>query len=218
MNKTTTSAVQVIAYAIEKDTNSLKELLNRNGITVNNNTSKDELQFIVTTALANSPTFQNEFKKWVMLRTNLTDYANSDGPLDGGVGYQFGQSGALVTTNSNTAQTFGGLSFSSPNSPASTPTNSTTTAPKTGFWSGVSLNSILDFAKDGMNNFVTLQQSKNDKAIVDSALEKERLVAQTKPLLTSNSSYNNTVLYVVLTVIGIGAIVGGVMYYNKTKK
>lgn len=191
------STVLVIANAIENDTDSLRALLLRNGALVTPVTSKGELQKIVTSSLKGSATFRKEFSNWVAERSGI-GYSNAAGDVVLGLP---GIGGMVnIPTTAQTVNT----------KPAEAPKSQ-------GFWSNVSLNSLLDFAKDGMNNYVDVVKSSTDKAIVDSALERERLALQT------GGSYNvkpanqsNTTLYVVLGLLAVAGI--GTAIYFATKK
>lgn len=218
MSSKSKSAVKVIAYAIEKDTDSLKKLLTRNGILLEANVTKDQLQQIVTKALMKSKTFRDEFKNWVFERTNFHHFANSTGfaadpSIGGGIGFTPGSSGAYQTTNSQTQQTFGGMVINPAGTSAvpSVLTGTTTTTPTVGAWH-MDLNTLLDFAKDGLNTFSTVSQSKSEAAISNNALEIERLRLQNE---SSPKSSSNTTVIVVVALVSVAAIIGGIYFIKK---
>lgn len=201
------STIEVVATAVEKDTLSLKKLLLRNGVNAISST-KDQLQKIVTSALQESDTFRKEFRDWVVERSGITNYVNADGnPITDLFGLPF-SSGAAA----GVAATAGANSGSS---------TTTTTPPPAqqsggGFFSGVTLNSLLDFAKNGLNNYTSIVTSKNDKAMVDAAIEKERLNQATTETTTTNQGKSKTALYVVGGILGVAVI--GYAIYHFTKK
>lgn len=218
MSSKSKSAVKVIAYAIEKDTDSLKQLLTRNGILLEANVTKDQLQQIVTKALIKSKTFRDEFKNWVFERTDFHHFANvtgsfsADPTIGGGIGFIPGSSGAYQTTNSQTQQTFGGLTINPAGTSAtSAGTGSPATTPTVGAWH-MDLNTLLDFAKDGLNTFSTVSQSKSEAAISNNALEIERLRLQNE---ASPKSSSNTTVIVVVALISVAAIIGGFYFIKK---
>jgi hypothetical protein len=210
MNNKAKNAIKVIAYAIEKDTQSLIKLLRKNGVFVENKISKDELQSIVVTSLAKSKSFQKEFKNWVIERATNSKYANFDA-LPASVGYSFGSVASSSLPTSNTQQTFlnSNLDLDSIN-----PTQSDLKPESP--WK-LSINEILDFAKTGMNNFVLIQQSKTDREVANAALEAKRLELQTTPVPTGVKKIDKSIL-VITGVIAFAAIVAGVVYMKKMKK
>ena len=206
------SALKVIATAINRDTEALIDFLKIQGIKVDNNPSKAELQLIVTKALANSKSFAENFKNWVKDRYNQ-QYKNVIGD---GIGYSFGQSGALNLSNSSTSSIFGTNTPSIVSTQGVNSTTTTTTNAQNGFWKDVDFNTILDFTKDSLNNFVTLQQSKTEQAIVDAALQKELLQQQQSGSLSPTSG-NNTTTIVVVSLLVVALVGAGIYFYSKKK-
>jgi subtilase family serine protease len=101
-------------------------------------------------------------------------------------------------------------------------TTTTTTLPTTtnsstkdgGFWN-VDLNTLLDFAKDGINNYAIIVKSKSDEAVMANAvaLEQEKGTSF-KPTDTSNSKTK----YVILGVAAIAIVGLSIWYFKKAKK
>jgi len=211
MNNKAKNAIKVIAYAIEKDTQSLIQLLRKNGVFVENKISKDELQSIVVTSLAKSKSFQKEFKNWVLERATSGKYANFDA-LPTSLGYSFGSVASSSLPSTSTQQTFSGSNVDLANVASNATTAEKTESP----WK-LSINEVLDFAKTGMNNFVLIQQSKTDRDVANAALEAKRLELQTAPIPTGVKGVDKTFL-VVTGVIAFVAIVAGVVYFKKMKK
>lgn len=200
------STIEVIATAVEKDTDSLKQLLIRNGVMAANAT-KDQLQGMLTSALQTSETFRNEFRNWVIARSGVGSYLNADGadPTVNPFASLFPGPAGAVATGVNM-----GLGIQAGETPAAA-----TTATGGGFFSGVTLNSLLDFAKTGLNNYTDIVKSKTDKAIVDAAVEKERLNQATSGTSISSDGTGKKWLYVVLGIMAVAGIAGGIYYYNK---
>lgn len=192
MNKDLTSTVQVIAFAIERDTESLRDLLRKNGIDAAG-MSKDDLQRVVTTALTDSVTFRREFTKWVMDRHGYT-YTNATGPTT-----DFGMLG-MGTNQSAASQIMQPI-------PPAAPVKS-----------GLSVSTILDFVTNNFNTYASVMQSQTDKAVVQAAIERDRLAQATSSNGGSGSSQkSNTVLYVVLAIAALAGIGATIYYMNKKK-
>jgi len=203
MNKKLKNSAKIIAIAIEKYPNELVGLLTRNGIETSVPINKDELQLIVTTALVNSQTFRDEFANWCLATFN-TNYANANG-----INYTFGSS---IDNFMNPPKEFH-LDIPKVGSDTSTSTTTTNENTKSGFFSGFTLNSGLGFVKDTLNSLATIKTASANEALANS-VSIERVNENTAPAVQKSS----TITYIVLGVLGISAIVGGIYFYNKSKK
>lgn len=203
------SALVVIATAIEKDTEALKKFLRNNGIAVNSNATKNELKIILTTALANSKSFAENFKKWVQERYN-SNFNNSVGD---GIGYTFGSSGVFgQTTNPLSTNTVPAITTTDIKPTTTQQTN------ESSFWKDVNFNTILDFTKDSLNNYVALQNSKTEQAIVDAALQKELLAQQSSSTSSNQLGQKSMPTWAIVTLSIIGISIVGYGVYQLTKK
>ena len=206
-NKIQDSA-RLIAIAVEKYPQDSKSLLVKNGVAIDSNASKDELQVALTTALINSATFRNEFANFIV--NKVPTFSSADG-----INYTFGSSikdlvgnNPLNNYNSNVSQLDESIA-----SPTTVP--STATPPiknEGGFFGGFNLNTGLGFVKDTLNYLAEIKSASANEALANT-IATTRANEQTQPVAPKS----NTMLYVVLTVVGIGAIAGG-MYWYKTKK
>ncbi len=206
-NKIQDSA-RLIAIAVEKYPQDSKSLLVKNGVAISSNASKDELQVALTTALINSATFRNEFANFIV--NKLPTFSSADG-----INYTFGSSikdllgtYPLNNYNSNVSQLDQSIA-----TPTTTP--STATPPiknEGGFFGGFNLNTGLGFVKDTLNSLAEIKSASANEALANT-IATTRANEQTQPVATKS----NTMLYVLLTVLGVGAIAGGIYYY-KTKK
>lgn len=205
-NKIQDSA-KLIAIAVEKYPQDSKSLLVRNGVSISSNASKDELQVALTTALINSATFRNEFADFIVKK--VPTFSSADG-----INYTFGSSikdlvgnNPLDSYSTNVSQLDESIA-----SPTTVP--STATPPiknEGGFFGGFNLNTGLGFVKDTLNSFSEIKSASANEALAE-AIATNRAKEQTEP-----KSESNTILYVLLTIVGIGAIAGGIYWY-KTKK
>jgi len=209
------SVVKVISYAIEKDKNSLIELLRKNGADIKTDISKSKLRAILVSALRESETFRTEFRNWVLERSGTirnpkaqnilaslpkppkkqifkpksietVSYTNFTG-VDGLISGATSQSNEIITNNNDNNEE--------------------------GFWN-VDLNTILDFAKDGINNYAIIVKSKSEESVMNNALAIEQSSTTTfDPKSTSNSKTK----YIVLGVAAV-AVIGFSIWYFKGKK
>lgn len=193
--------IQVIAFAVERDSSSLSDLLRRNGALIPTGTTRDQLQKIVTQGLMDSETFRKEFKNWVLERSGLKQYSNATGDaiqLLPGLG---GISSAASSASSSTT-------------PAAPPATAAA-AVNNSFWSGITLNGLLDFASTNYNNYASVVKSQADKSIVDSAIERERLSQETG---AGNSSQGTSkAVWIVVGLLAVAGIVTAI-YFAKKKK
>lgn len=207
------SVVEVMNYAIEKEKSSLIELLRKNGAEIKSEIDNSALRKILISALRESETFRIEFRNWVIEKSGLTRnekakkeianlpklpkrFLNAGGFNPGG--FSFEESLFPQTTTTTT--------------PLPTTTNSSTK--DGGFWS-VDLNTLLDFAKDGINNYAIIVKSQSDEAVMANAvaLEQEKETSF-NPTDTSNSKTK----HVILGVAAIAIVGLSIWYFKKAKK
>lgn len=201
-------AAKLIAIAVEKYPSESKSLLVRNGVAIASNSSKDELQVALTTALINSATFRNEFADFIVKK--VPTFSSADG-----INYTFGSSMSDLLGNNpldnytpNVSQLDESIA-----SPSTTPNMATPPIKSEGgFFGGFNLNTGLGFVKDTLNSLAEIKSASANEALANT-IATTRANEQTTPVAPKS----NTVLYVTLTLLGIAAIAGG-MYYFKTKK
>lgn len=191
--------IQVIAFAVERDSSSLSDLLRRNGALIPPGTTKLQLQKIVTQSLMDSETFRREFKNWVLQRSGLKQFSNAAGSTIEFLPGLGGIASAATSASSSTT--------------ATTPPATAAAAVNSSFWSGVTLNGLLDFASTNYNNYASVVKSQADKSIVDSAIERERLSQETGAGASGGTSKAVWVIVGILAVAGIGTAI-----YFATKK
>lgn len=164
MDNKITPYVKVIANAVERDQDALRDFLRKHGVPGTGRMTKDELQKVLTGFLAKNRQMHDAFRAWVLKRSGKIRYKNDDGDY-----------GPQPETNDIPF-----LLRAPEDSESSTVTATVQTTPvaPSGFWSGVSMNSLLDFASSNFNTYASVVKSQNEKAIVDAAVEKDRLAAQ----------------------------------------
>jgi len=206
------SVVKVITYAIEKDKNALIELLRKNGVEIKNDIDKSKLRAILVSALRESETFRTEFRNWVLERSGanrskkalnilaklpkLPKTFNSANGFNPG-NFQFEESLFLQSQPSTTT--------------LNQPTLSTDK--KESFWN-VDLDTILDFAKDGINNYAIIVKSKSEESVMNKALAIEQ---QKDNSLAPSSSSNSKAKYVYIGVAAVLITGLSIWYFNKKK-
>lgn len=207
------SVVKVMNYAIEKEKSSLIELLRKNGAEIKSEIDNSALRKILISALRESETFRIEFRNWVIEKSGLTRNEKAKKEIANlpKLPKRFLNAGGFNP---------GGFTFEESLFPQTTTT--TTTLPTTtnsstkdgGFWN-VDLNTLLDFAKDGINNYAIIVKSKSDEAVMANAvaLEQEKGTSF-NPTDTSNSKTK----YVILGVAAIAIVGLSIWYFKKTKK
>lgn len=207
------SVVKVINYAIEKEKSSLIDLLRKNGAEIKSEIDNSALRKILISALRESETFRIEFRNWVIEKSGLTRnekakkeianlpklpkrFLNAVGFNPGGFSFEE----SLFPQTTTTATT--------------SPTTTTSSTKDSGFWN-VDLNTLLDFAKDGINNYAVIVKSKSDEAVMANAvaLEQEKGTSF-NPTDTSNSKTK----YVILGVAAIAIVGLSIWYFKKAKK
>lgn len=206
-NKIQDSA-KLIAIAVEKYPQDSKSLLVKNGVAILSNASKDELQVALTTALINSATFRNEFADFIVKK--VPSFSSADG-----INYTFGSSikdflGGNSLDSYNSTVTELDQSIATPETSPSLATPPIKN--EGGFFGGFNLNTGLGFVKDTLNSLAEIKSASANEALANT-ISTTRANEQTEPIAPKS----NTMLYVVLTILGIGAIAGG-MYWYKTKK
>jgi hypothetical protein len=209
MNQNFKDSAKIIAISIEQYPKELAQLLIRNGVKLNLLPSKDELQISLTTALINSESFRDEYANWVVKTFN--SYSSADG-----IDYTFGSVSSLIKEKPLWESNVQGLNYN--NSQTTSPVPSDATAPISGsqsggFFSGFNLNSGLGFVKDTLNTLATIKTASANEALANS-IATERANELTQPTIAKS----NTTLYVVLSILGISALIGGFYLYNKSKK
>lgn len=204
------SVVKVMNYAIEKEKSSLIELLRKNGAEIKSEIDNSALRKILISALRESETFRIEFRNWVIEKSGLTRNEKAKKEISNlpklpkrflnftNPGFNFEES--LFPQNKTTATT--------------SPTTTTSSTKDSGFWN-VDLNTLLDFAKDGINNYAIIVKSKSDEAVMANAvaLEQEKGTSF-NPTDTSNSKTK----YVILGVAAIAIVGLSIWYFKKAKK
>jgi len=214
IKQTLGSVVRVITYAIEKDKNSLIELLRKNGVEIKNDIEKSKLRAILVSALRESETFRTEFRNWVLERSGTARNPKAKTFLESLP--KFIKKPLVRPSGKPSDQNFSNFTgidslLSSANNTMTTTSNS----PKKeeSFWN-VDLNTILDFAKDGINNYAIVVKSKSEESVMNNALAIEQEKQTTfEPKTTSTSKTK----YIVLGV-AILAVVGASVWYFKAKK
>lgn len=208
------SVVKVMNYAIEKEKSSLIDLLRKNGAEIKSEIDNSALRKILISALRESETFRIEFRNWVIENSGLTRNEKAKKEL---------ANLPKLPKRFLSANAFnpGGFTFEEslfPQNTTTTNTTSTTTSSSStndgGFWN-VDLNTLLDFAKDGINNYAIIVKSKSDEAVMSNAvaLEQEKGTSF-NPTDTSNSKTK----YVILGVAAIAIVGLSIWYFKKAKK
>lgn len=202
------SVVKVMNYAIEKEKSSLIELLRKNGAEIKSQIDNSALRKILISALRESETFRIEFRNWVIEKSGLNKNEKAKRELANlpKLPKQF-----LNFTNP-------GFNFEDslfPQTNTTSTTTTTTTPTKDGSFWNVDLNTLLDFAKDGINNYAIIVKSKSDEAVMSNAvaLEQEKGTSF-NPTDTSNSKTK----YVILGVAAIAIVGLSIWYFKKAKK
>lgn len=221
------STIKIMAYSINKDKKGLIELMKKNGVAVEDDISKSKLRVLLVKLLKESKTFREEYKKWVLEKSghtnsvevvlsknkniqNLNKETFGDFQWGNAEGYSFNFNPLNLPDPVQTTTTTTG------NPPSGTSTNNNTTQPKGGFWD-VSLSDILEFAQTGLNTYSTSMQSNADIAIVNAAVEKERLNQEGISGPDGAMPIKKKVTYVVVGLVAISAIFYGIYYMNKKK-
>jgi len=206
MEKAQKNAIKIIATAIEKYPNDLIVFIKKQGYPVSNTATKDDLQTIVVSGIANNETFRNQFSEWAINSmgkySNFVDEAN----FPSGIQYQFGSTLNTAFGGSSSINDNLGVSTASATLPTSEPK-------KSGFFSGVTLNSLLGSITSLANNYATIAESKATTAISQSVSQERDNIASS-PTTTGTSP----VVYVGIFVGVIAVIGAGYYFYNKAKK
>ena len=207
MDTKITPYVKVIANAVERDQDALRDFLRKHGVPGTDRMTKDELQKVLTGFLAKNRQMHDAFKAWVLKRAGKIRYKNDDGDY-----------GPQAETNDIPF-----LLRAPEDSESSTVTATVQTTPvaPTSFWSGVSMNSLLDFASSNFNTYASVVKSQNEKAIVDAAVEKDRLAAQMSGSGSGGGTQASGTPKWVWPVVGlvvVGAVVAIVVTVSKKGK
>ena len=210
------SVVKVISYAIEKDKNALVELLRKNGVEIKSDIEKSKLRSILVSALRESETFRTEFRNWVLERSGAMKSKQAQEVLASlpkppkTVSYK-------QATGSNFGFNPGGFTFEDSlfgNTTQVQNTTTNTTNPKDeSFWN-IDLATILDFAKDGINNYAIIVKSKSEESVMNNALALEQ---EKENSLTPNSTSNSKTKFIVLGVAVVLVAGVSIWYFNKKK-
>lgn len=207
------SVVKVINYSIEKEKNGVIELLRKNGAEIKSDIENSDLRKVLISALRESETFRIEFRNWVIEKSGLMQNQSAK---------KFIANLPKLPKKFLNAYGFnpGGFSFeeslfSQNNTPTTTTSNTTTSSTKEGGFWNVDLNTLLDFAKDGINNYALIVKSKADEAVMANAvaLEKEKETS-----FDPSKASNSKTKYIVIAVAAIAIVGLSVWYFNKSKK
>ena len=208
------SVVKVISYAIEKDKNALVELLRKNGVEIKSDIEKYKLRPILVSALRESETFRTEFRNWVLERSGATRSEKAKSVLA-----NLPKPPKPVNYKQAAGESFGfnpgGFTFQESLFGNQTTTSTTSTsAPKDDSFWNVDLDTILDFAKDGINNYAIIVKSISEESVMNNALALEQ---EKKSALSPNSTSNSKTKFIVLGVLAVVVTGVSIWYFNKKK-
>lgn len=224
------STIKIMAYSINKDKEGLIELMKKNGVAVEDNISKGKLRVLLVKLLKESKTFREEYKNWVLAKSghkipketlvkkpsSVEEFGNLKWQNAEGSTFNFDplNLGTIPVTGIGTTPT--STSTTTPNGTPVSGTSTTTPKPSGDFWD-VSLSDILDFAQTGLNTYATSVQSNADTAVVNAAVEKERLKQEGISGPDGAMPVSKKITYVVVGLIAVSAVVYGIYYMNKKK-
>ena len=206
------SVVKVMNYAIKKEKSSLIELLRKNGAEIKSEIDNSALRKILISALRESETFRIEFRNWVIEKSGLNRNERAKKELANlpKLPKKFTNANGFVNPGFDFDENF----FSQNSTTSTNQTSNTTPTNDGGFWN-VDLNTLLDFAKDGINNYAIIVKSKSDEAVMSNAVALEQEKENSfNPTDTSNSKTK----YIVLGIVAIAVIGLSIWYFNKPKK
>ena len=206
------SVVKVMNYAIKKEKSSLIELLRKNGAEIKSEIDNSALRKILISALRESETFRIEFRNWVIEKSGLNRNERAKKELANlsKLPKKFTNANGFVNPGFDFDENF----FSQNSTTSTNQTSNSTPTNDGGFWN-VDLNTLLDFAKDGINNYAIIVKSKSDEAVMSNAVALEQEKENSfNPTDTSNSKTK----YIVLGIVAIAVIGLSIWYFNKPKK
>lgn len=194
MSKNKKSAVKVIAHAIQKDENGVRQLLKRNGVDTALVIGKNQLTKVFIEALAKSKRLAIEFGKYIQAKRE-----------------SFNASGREPVSTVNVLQPVG---INPVNIPQQTTTSTTTSSDSgnSGFFDGLTLADLINTTVGVLEIQRDIEVSKNERDAITSAVDVERDKIKLQP----QSQSNNTVLYASMAIVGLLAV-GTIVYFVKKK-
>ena len=208
-------------------------LLRRNGVSVSDRASDDDIIILVTATLKSSNAFKKDVKKFIsnpsVLATlfgefkNFTDDSKFFGFTEEADYFKFteeadyyrmdgyynanGFSFQNLNPNLNIKSQYG-LDFTTPTTTSSSSTSSTKQT--SSFWS-----KAFDFVNKGIDTFVTLDTNKTNRIIADSQTKINQDGGELN--LPPKETKGNTTTYVILGVLGV-AVLGTIIYLVSKKR
>lgn len=211
------SVVRVMNYAIEKEKTSLIDLLRKNGAEIKSDIDKSALRKILVSALRESETFRVEFRNWVISKSGLAKNENAKKQLINlpKLPKHFLNAYGFNPGNYSFPETlFPQSTTNTTNDNSQTITNSTLPKEEGGFWN-VDLSTLLDFAKDGINNYAIIVKSKSDEAVMSNAVALEE---QKESGFNATENSNSKTKYIVFGALALAVVGISIWYFNKSKK
>lgn len=209
----------VIMYAVMNDKQGVVKLLNKNGVAVSVSDPNEVISQSVVALLKSSKTFRQEFMDFLLKHDLAFKSCNSYSSANG----EFANAGGTVnpfTTISNESIGLNTLPSGGSFTPTSETATTTTAPAKAGSWfNAQNISSSLNTA---LNAFLTLDKNKTDRELAKSGV----VIAQSQSgsgvgsggfFDAPTAQKSNTVLYVILGVLGV-AVVGTVIYFATKKK
>lgn len=219
MSKEVNVIADAIVYAVQNQGQKVRGILLKNGVVVPTGTSDAKLILIVSDVFKKSKPFRNEFLKLVA----TSEYVSSSENYSNAFGdyalpsYNFKPSintsltGASALTNDSV--------LNSVPTVASDENLWSGTKPSTSFWTTTNIMGLLNKAGDV---YTTTSTNKANIALAEAAKARaEAGIVDESGDSNGNigsSNKSNTILYLILAIVGIGAIGGLVWYSSKSKK
>jgi hypothetical protein len=210
MNKQVDLGASVLIYVVRNFRSKVVALLLRNGVVVPTGSTDVQVAQLVTELLKVSKSFNADFMKLLATPEVASGFASMDGyfnfndAFDSSLGYksQFATTDFLTKT------------------PASDMANNAIKSNTTKAGGGFDWNKVISGVQFGVTSYLQADKNKTDRALADASVKTSQnqvVLSQsggTGGVTTTGGS--NTVLWVVLGVVGVG-LVGTVVYFA-TKK
>lgn len=201
-----------VMYCVMNKKPEVAMILMKNGITLSPTATDKEIAQKVTSLLKTSKKFRQDFLSLYKTGNFANSMMNCYSSMNGGYA---NASGIVVDPAFDFSTLPSGGTYTGSSTTTTSPTPTIPTTSGSSWWT---TDNIVNTLNTGLNAFLTLDKNKTDRAIANSGVQ----IAQSgtggaSGALNSTPQKDNTVLYVVLSVLGI-AVVGGLVFVATKKK
>ena len=218
MSKQIDLGANVIMYVVHNFRSKVVALLLRNGVLVPSNANDIQVAQLVTELLKVSKSFNSDFMKLLATKEVAGGFASSFS------GYSNAGGSFVGDTSLGYHSQFSTTDFLNPKTPVSNAVNNaidSTTQKSTG--SGFDWNKLISGVQFGVTSYLQADKNKTDRALADASIQTSQnqvLLSQGGGASTgvgANKTGSNTVLWVILGLVGVAGIVTAIYFANKKK-